>query len=47
MLVCPACHGRLDYPPDQNALICPACRLAYPVTEDVPVMLADEAELLK
>mgnify|MGYP003525000672 CR=1 FL=1 len=47
ILVCPACHGRLDYQPDQNRLICQACQVAYPVVDDVPVLLADEAIPMK
>jgi len=47
ILVCPACHGRLEYKPDKNRLICPVCRVAYPVADDVPVLLVDQAVTLK
>ena len=47
ILVCPVCHGRLDYQPSQNRLVCPACNVCYPVTDDVPVLLTDEAIPLK
>lgn len=47
ILVCPACHGRLDYQPDKSRLVCPTCQVAYPVTDDVPVLLTDQAITLK
>jgi hypothetical protein len=47
ILVCPVCHGRLDYQPDQNRLVCQACKVAYPVSDEIPVLLADEGIPLK
>lgn len=46
ILVCPVCKGPLDYRKPQNELVCKACRLAYPVRDDIPVMLEDEARQL-
>ena len=43
ILVCPVCKGSLDYRKAQEELVCGACRLAYPVKDDIPVMLEDEA----
>lgn len=44
ILVCPKCKGPLEHrPAPAEALRCPACRLAYPVEDDIPVMLIDEA----
>lgn len=43
-LVCPKCRGPLEYQQAPNRLICQVCRLAYPIADDVPVMLIDEAE---
>ena len=43
ILVCPVCKGSLDYRKAQGELVCGACRLAYPVKDDIPVMLEDEA----
>jgi uncharacterized protein len=41
ILVCPACHGPLE---DQDeGLSCPACHVLYPVIEDVPLMIREEA----
>ena len=46
VLVCPACKGELDYQKDKERLVCDKCKLAYPVKDDIPVMLIDEAEEL-
>jgi uncharacterized protein YbaR (Trm112 family) len=43
ILVCPKCKGDLDYRPAENVLVCNACRLRYPVRDDIPIMLIDEA----
>jgi hypothetical protein len=43
ILVCPKCKGALDYKETEQALDCPACKLRYPVRDDIPVMLVDEA----
>lgn len=43
ILVCPRCKGELEYREDESSLICPACALRYPVRDDIPVMLIDEA----
>lgn len=46
ILVCPKCKGGLEYVPQNPSLDCLACKLRYPVREDIPVMLIDEAERL-
>jgi uncharacterized protein YbaR (Trm112 family) len=46
ILVCPICKGPLHYKKPQQELICKPCRLAYPVRDDIPVMLEDEARAL-
>jgi uncharacterized protein YbaR (Trm112 family) len=46
ILVCPKCKGELEYKPEQNELICAACRLRYEVRDDIPIMLIDEARPL-
>jgi uncharacterized protein YbaR (Trm112 family) len=43
ILVCPRCHGELEYREAESSLVCPACRLRYPVRDDIPIMLVDEA----
>ena len=48
ILVCPVCKGPLLYrkAPSNAELICRADRLAFPIREDIPVMLEDEARKL-
>ncbi len=46
ILVCPLCKGPLDYRKNQGELVCKACRLAFPIKDDIPVMLEDEARQL-
>lgn len=46
ILVCPICKGPLDYRKMQLELVCKPCRLAYPIKDDIPVMLDDEARTL-
>jgi uncharacterized protein len=46
ILVCPKCKGQLDHRPAEESLVCPACRLRYPVRDDIPIMLLDEASPL-
>jgi uncharacterized protein YbaR (Trm112 family) len=56
ILACPACHASLrierlpDAPQtaDGGELVCtnPDCRRAYPVRDDIPVLLLDEARIL-
>ena len=43
ILACPSCKGELKYPKEQHELVCIPCRLAYPVRDDIPMMLTDEA----
>ena len=46
ILVCPLCKGPLLYRKPQAELVCKPCRLAYPITDGIPVMLEDEARKL-
>lgn len=46
ILVCPKCKGELEYRADEPTLVCHACRLKYPVRDDIPIMLVDEATSL-
>jgi uncharacterized protein YbaR (Trm112 family) len=47
ILVCPLCKGPLKYDKARSELICKADRLAYPIRDDIPVMLEDEARRLE
>jgi len=46
VLACPVCKGKLIFSSEQKELICRFDKLAYPIREDIPVMLADEARQL-
>lgn len=46
ILVCPLCKGPLTYQRTESELLCKPCRLAYPVRDDIPIMLEDEARKL-
>jgi len=46
ILVCPVSKAPLLYDKDAQELICKASRLAYPIREGIPVMLADDARTL-
>jgi len=46
ILVCPVCKSPLTYRREGGELICPACRIAYPIRDDIPVMLPEEARTL-
>ena len=46
ILACPVCKGPLVYDKDTAELICKVDRLAYPIRDDIPVMLEDEARQL-
>ncbi len=46
ILVCPLCKSPLVYKKDAQELICKADRLAFPIRDDIPVMLEEEAREL-
>jgi uncharacterized protein YbaR (Trm112 family) len=46
ILACPVCKGPLVYQKAANELICKGDRLAFPIRDDIPVMLEDEAREL-
>jgi uncharacterized protein YbaR (Trm112 family) len=43
ILACPKCKGDLHLTPAQDGLVCDACKLMYPIKDDIPVMLIEEA----
>jgi len=43
ILACPKCKGDIRLSEKSDGLICDACRLMYPIKDDIPVMLIDEA----
>ena len=46
-LVCPKCGGDLAYREDDDRLDCHVCKLSYKITDDIPVLLIDEADRLE
>ncbi|OFE11431.1 tetraacyldisaccharide 4'-kinase [Pseudohongiella acticola] len=46
ILVCPVCKGPLVFVREQSEMICYADALAYPIRDDIPVMLENEARTL-
>ncbi len=42
ILACPQCKGPVELVEDQG-IVCRACQLVYPIRDDIPVMLIDEA----
>lgn len=43
LVCCPACHGALAADEQAEELVCAACGRAYPVRDDIPVLLVTEA----
>ena len=43
LVVCPQCKGSLSVDDAAEELLCGQCGLAYPVRDDIPVLLVDEA----
>ncbi len=46
ILACPKCKEPVRLEEDNTGLACDACQLRYPIRDDIPVMLIDEAEPL-
>ncbi|HLI83181.1 MAG TPA: Trm112 family protein [Bryobacteraceae bacterium] len=45
ILVCPFCKSDLEMKPDESGLKCVQCHRVYPIRDDIPVMLIDEAKI--
>ena len=45
ILVCPLCKAAVEPKPDGSGLKCVQCHRVYPIREDIPVMLIDEARI--
>ncbi|PYP83591.1 MAG: hypothetical protein DMF61_22765 [Blastocatellia bacterium AA13] len=43
ILACPLCKERVELKADGSGLKCIACKRVYPIRDDIPVMLIDEA----
>lgn len=45
MLVCPACRKPLELKDNGKALKCGECHRVYPIKDDIPILLVDEATI--
>ena len=45
ILVCPLCKAPVELKSDQSGLKCVECKRVYPIRDDIPVMLIDEARI--
>jgi uncharacterized protein len=43
ILACPKCKGDISLNEKKDGLICQTCKLMYPIKDDIPIMLIDEA----
>ncbi len=46
MLACPLCKTEVKLTPDGTGLVCGSCRRRYPIVDDIPIMLVEEATIL-
>ncbi|AEY01608.1 MULTISPECIES: Trm112 family protein [Oceanimonas] len=46
IIACPVCKGKLQLDREHNELVCRFDRLAYPITENIPVLLESRARRL-
>jgi len=45
ILRCPVCKACVHLLADQSGLKCESCRRVYPIRDEIPVMLAEEAQI--
>jgi len=45
ILACPNCKAPVELVHDDSALKCGICRRVYPIKDDIPIMLIDEATI--
>jgi len=45
ILVCPVCKSRVELLPEESGLKCLSCRRVYPIRDEIPVMLPEEAKI--
>lgn len=43
ILACPKCKGNVHLNEKEDGIICDSCKLMYPIKDDIPIMLIDEA----
>ncbi len=44
ILACPKCKGPIRLTQARDGLVCETCKLLYPIKDDIPIMLIDEAK---
>lgn len=47
ILVCPVCKAKVELLSDGSGLKCVSCHRVYPVRDEIPVMLPEEAKIEK
>ena len=47
ILVCPVCKTRVELLGDESGLKCVSCRRVYPIRDEIPVMLPEEATIVE
>ncbi len=47
IIVCPKCKRDLIYEEEKERLVCQNCCVYYPIREDIPILLIDEAKKLE
>lgn len=45
ILVCPLCKATVQLKPDESGLKCVQCKRVYPIRDDIPVMIVEEARI--
>jgi uncharacterized protein len=45
ILICPACRAKLELKADGSGLRCVSCHRLYPIRDEIPVLLIDEASI--
>lgn len=43
ILACPKCKSDLELTRPEDGLICASCKVVYPIKEEIPIMLMNEA----
>lgn len=46
ILVCPICKGQLHYLKEKSELVCKLDRFAFPIKDDIPVLIDSQAREL-
>lgn len=44
IIACPQCKGDVELTTQEDGFICKSCKLKYPIRDDIPVMLIQEAQ---